>query len=695
MPFMNDHLREIEMRLRQRALARQRNGTGNRRQDNDSLAQRMIADITARTMADLHSRGISGGPGNYGLNPGNTSGLFVQGGKSVARARSGETVVAKPETSQVYSHTETREPATITINGQQVSSPYVSGPSGGDYVQGGTSGSLAPFPDTSGHPSLAQDPTLITEPKPQFSDNSLAGMVNKAMAGVQPLPPPPPPQPVSMEQQAGDIVQQQPSSFFGWQSNGGLAPTMNTIPSSGGMANTIPVGQTGLNPATTGTIYGGSMNPGMGGVAPNSNMRAIADPTLTGPTSLAVGTAGTPTTSTNIGNDYLDGLNPAYDQASQKLGVPANAIKGIQAMETGGTNYVGQQNCKIRTKQDGSPDCVALDSGIFQSTAESHGLDYNRIVSDPTYAAYATGKIMSDIANSDAGQWKGPSGMSVCQWGDANLPGGCYEAVARVYFGGDITGQFVDEQGRSGAEYGQQFIQHLNEMGGISGGTQATGGATTGYQGSGPGGRRDAAAAQQPAYSDPNAPNAPASFSGNGPGGARDQQRIAEGTSIQAPPQDAGKAIAANTADPNMGNAIGDLADNYVGTRYVWGGSDPSGWDCSGFVHYIAQQEGISDDKRAGGIPNGSHYQYEWAKQRGSLYQVNDVNQLQPGDVIFFNTGVVDDPSVGGNMNNATHVGIYLGNGKFIQALNEQKGTVISVLDDYWMSQVIGASPLY
>jgi cell wall-associated NlpC family hydrolase len=715
--MLGNSLRDIEMRMRQQAQARRRgmvNDPDRKRDNGVSSTQKAIDDITAQTMQRLAGQGITRTPSGFNVNTG-ASGINVQGSPAVARARSGEKVVVRGDPSTYYSHTETREPATITVGGipytpdqvvpgtvtGRVSPFNPSGSQGGSYVQGGTSGSQAPFPDVSDpNAGMAQGPTsLITENNPFLTKGSLASQVAQQMSGVQPLPPPPPPAPVAMAQQAqpqGDIVQQQPNQFFGWQGQG-QTPGAAMGGSSGSVgASFTPTANTGRT---------GGLSPGLIGGTPGGYIPPAGSTSPTGGTT-NMGMAA-PTGSSGSGI-YQDQLNSAYDSASQQLGIPGNAIKAIQTLETGGQNYVGQTNDVGRVKADGTPDIVALDSGIFQSTAQSYGLDFNRIVNDPEYAAYATGVVMNGVANSDAGNFKGPSGMTVYQWGEQNLgPGGGWVAVARVYYGGDVTGQFVDELGtRTGEQYGQQFTDYVNQFGGIDGsgstGTavQPTGGATTGYQGNGPGGGRDAYGGRGALNANGSSmqPTGSGQYLGSGPGGGRDASRgaiNADGTSMQAPPQDSGKAIAANTSDPGMGNAIAGLADDYVGTQYVYGGKTPSGWDCSGFVSYIAGQEGVSAGQKPGGIPDGSHYQYEWAKQRGSLYQVTDVSQLHPGDAIFFNTGAVDDPSVGGNLNQATHVGIYLGNGKFIQALNPDQGTVISVLNDYWMGQVIGATPIY
>ena len=98
-------------------------------------------------------------------------------------------------------------------------------------------------------------------------------------------------------------------------------------------------------------------------------------------------------------------------------------------------------------------------------------------------------------------------------------------------------------------------------------------------------------------------------------------------------------------ASPSGGSASGDAvvseANKYLGTPYVWGGSSPSGFDCSGLVYYALNEAGIN-------VPRTTAQGY-----KDMATPVNEAT-AQPGDLIFFGTqGVVD------------HVGIYMGNGPF------------------------------
>ncbi len=97
----------------------------------------------------------------------------------------------------------------------------------------------------------------------------------------------------------------------------------------------------------------------------------------------------------------------------------------------------------------------------------------------------------------------------------------------------------------------------------------------------------------------------------------------------------------------NMGNRIVALAMQLKGKPYVWGGASPeSGFDCSGFTYYVLGQLGISLERTA---------DLQFHPQEAVAFK-----DLQPGDLVFFAWH-------GGE---AEHVGIYLGNGRYIDAQN-------------------------
>lgn len=119
----------------------------------------------------------------------------------------------------------------------------------------------------------------------------------------------------------------------------------------------------------------------------------------------------------------------------------------------------------------------------------------------------------------------------------------------------------------------------------------------------------------------------------------------------------------------SAGQAIVDEAMKYLGVPYVWGGTSPSGFDCSGFVQYVMNACGYSVNRTA-------------TAQLENGYSVSYSN-LQPGDLVFFhNTYATDAP--------ASHVGIYVGDGKFIHAGGSYV-QVTSLNSDYYSSRYVGA----
>lgn len=105
------------------------------------------------------------------------------------------------------------------------------------------------------------------------------------------------------------------------------------------------------------------------------------------------------------------------------------------------------------------------------------------------------------------------------------------------------------------------------------------------------------------------------------------------------------KKTTSSSSSSSGGNALYDEATNYLGLKYVWGGASlTKGADCSGFTQQIYKKFGVS-------LP---HHAADQAKMGTKITSKSD---LQAGDLLFF-----------GSKNNITHVGIYGGDGKFIES---------------------------
>lgn len=98
-------------------------------------------------------------------------------------------------------------------------------------------------------------------------------------------------------------------------------------------------------------------------------------------------------------------------------------------------------------------------------------------------------------------------------------------------------------------------------------------------------------------------------------------------------------------AASSTGQEIATYAQNYLGCSYVYGASGPYSFDCSGFTSYIYKQFGYT-------LAHGASSQLSYGT-------AVSMSELQPGDLVFFryNTSYP-----------ASHVGIYIGDGKFIHA---------------------------
>lgn len=96
-----------------------------------------------------------------------------------------------------------------------------------------------------------------------------------------------------------------------------------------------------------------------------------------------------------------------------------------------------------------------------------------------------------------------------------------------------------------------------------------------------------------------------------------------------------------------------------MGTPYVWGGKNPGGFDCSGFVSWAYGQAGKSIPSSTGALSGtGTKVPYSSAKA---------------GDLVFFT-----------NPNGSAHVGIYLGGGQFLGAQSSTGVAIASMSSGYW-----------
>ena len=139
----------------------------------------------------------------------------------------------------------------------------------------------------------------------------------------------------------------------------------------------------------------------------------------------------------------------------------------------------------------------------------------------------------------------------------------------------------------------------------------------------------------------------------NGQSGYVYSQYVKEGSYSNTVSPDAGGTV--------EGRQVADFALQFVGYNYSWGGASPeTGFDCSGLVYYTYKNFGYTLNRVAcDQARNGVHV---------------EPSDLQPGDILCFYSG---GSYIG-------HVGIYIGDGKFVHAANSSTGVIISQLSGYY-----------
>lgn len=104
-----------------------------------------------------------------------------------------------------------------------------------------------------------------------------------------------------------------------------------------------------------------------------------------------------------------------------------------------------------------------------------------------------------------------------------------------------------------------------------------------------------------------------------------------------------------------------DLATRMIGSPYRWGGATPEGFDCSGLVYYAFGEAGIK-------VPRTSQEQYQAARPV-------PVSSVRPGDLVFFGQG-----------GRISHVGIYIGDQRFIHSPEAGQSVKISALSEAYFN---------
>ncbi|MCS7209685.1 MAG: NlpC/P60 family protein [Fimbriimonadales bacterium] len=144
---------------------------------------------------------------------------------------------------------------------------------------------------------------------------------------------------------------------------------------------------------------------------------------------------------------------------------------------------------------------------------------------------------------------------------------------------------------------------------------------------------------------------------------ASKRRALQERAGVRSPSRAAALADASDTLPNPVRRAL-----SYLGVRYRYGGSSSRGFDCSGFTMYIYRRHGIL-------LPHSASAQYRLGKPVSR-------SELRPGDLVFFRT----------RGRRISHVGIYIGDGKFVHASSSRGRVRIDTLDSgYYKQRYVGA----
>lgn len=127
-------------------------------------------------------------------------------------------------------------------------------------------------------------------------------------------------------------------------------------------------------------------------------------------------------------------------------------------------------------------------------------------------------------------------------------------------------------------------------------------------------------------------------------------------------------AVTESTTTSASGSAVVSYAQQFLGCKYVYGGTSTNGFDCSGFTQYVYKHFGINLNRTAAA-------QYSNGKS---------VTELQAGDLVMFGKSGIN------------HVGIYMGGNTFIHAANPGRGVTTDALSTgYYKTNYVGAKRIF
>ena len=147
-------------------------------------------------------------------------------------------------------------------------------------------------------------------------------------------------------------------------------------------------------------------------------------------------------------------------------------------------------------------------------------------------------------------------------------------------------------------------------------------------------------------------------------------------------------------------NNVIELALTKLGKLYVWDTKGDEEFDCSGFTYYLYKELFNIDINESGyGVGDTTK---QMTNNIGNLKQYNEddpnkkkyIEEINIGDLVFFHRQSLDEFIPTPNNRYPGHVGIYLGDNKFIHASSDAGKIIISEFDDYWTKVLVASRDL-
>lgn len=143
--------------------------------------------------------------------------------------------------------------------------------------------------------------------------------------------------------------------------------------------------------------------------------------------------------------------------------------------------------------------------------------------------------------------------------------------------------------------------------------------------------------------------------------------------SVRTPRASSGSSSRVDLSSIPASGDVASYAVQFTGSRYVYGGSSPRGFDCSGLTSYVYGKFGVS-------LPHSAAAQYSTAYGAA----ISSMDNLKAGDLVFF--------ARTGGERGISHVALYLGGGRIVHAMTPRYGVQVSnIYDDYWVQHYVGA----